>query len=104
PGTVWCQVADQDASAFAGRYCQNSAIDWLTSSDPCYYETWIQGVDRGTADSTRFMAEVHTPYQDFDIDMTRIEKITATVAGEAMVGNYFYYVWCFAQDDWVNQA
>jgi len=104
PGTVWCQVADQDGSPTGTRYCQNSAIDFLTSSDPCYYETWIQGVNRGGSDSTVFMEEVHVPYQDFDIDMTRIEKVTATVAGEAMVGNYFYYVWCFAQDDWVNQA
>lgn len=104
PGTVWCQVADQDASAFAGRYCENSALDFAVTSDPCYAETWIQGVNRAGTDSTVFMKEVHTPYQDFEIDMTQIEKITATVAGESMIGNYKYHVWCFAQDDWVQQA
>ena len=73
---------------------------------------WEAGVNRGGADSTVFMQEVHVPYQenlltsgiaetadrkslqllrtnslgagslvkDFDIDMTRIEKVTATVA------------------------
>eukprot|EP00913_Durusdinium_trenchii_P014496 g13598.t1 len=38
------------------------------------------------------MAEVSTAYQDFDIDMTKIEKITATVAGEDMA-SYISYIY-----------
>ena len=104
PGTIWCQVADQDGSSFGTRYCQNSALEWTVTTDPCYAETWIQGVSRSGTDNTQFMKEVGTAYQDFDIDMTQIEKVTSPVGGESMLGNYNVHVWCFAQDDWVQQA
>ena len=91
PGTIWCQVADQDASLSAspgspgaGHYCPSNHVKDTPTTDPCYFETFIKGTPRGSMGTT-FKAEVHEPYKDYDIAMNlelaaRIIAATTTTA------------------------
>jgi hypothetical protein len=67
----------------------------------CYFENWIKGVP---SDGTMFNAEVHIPYQDYDIDLDKIQKVTASTSGISLSGQYHYNIWCFAEDDWHIEA
>jgi len=106
PGTIWCQIADKDSSSLTttpgGLYCRDMDVT-ETSTHDCYFETWIKGADRGGL-STVFRAEAHVPYQDYDIDLNLIEKVTATEGGFSLEAQYTYNVYCFAEDDWKLEA
>eukprot|EP00931_Biecheleriopsis_adriatica_P047271 TRINITY_DN27224_c0_g2_i1.p1 TRINITY_DN27224_c0_g2~~TRINITY_DN27224_c0_g2_i1.p1 ORF type:complete len:3147 (+),score=582.09 TRINITY_DN27224_c0_g2_i1:27-9467(+) len=101
PGTIWCQIAEQAAFGTTGTYCREQDVS-NSPGDPCHFETWTKGETRGLG-STTFMAEVHVPYQDYDIDLTAIEN-RATAAGDALTKEYYYNIYCFAEDDWKIEA
>jgi hypothetical protein len=109
PGTIWCQIADKDSSGLTtshgGRYCRDMDVTdpslGTNVADLCYFENFVKGV---TADNTVFRADVRIPYQDYDIDLNLIEKVAATRAGVALLPQYHYKVWCFAEDDWAIEA
>eukprot|EP00927_Polykrikos_kofoidii_P002778 TRINITY_DN11111_c1_g1_i1.p1 TRINITY_DN11111_c1_g1~~TRINITY_DN11111_c1_g1_i1.p1 ORF type:complete len:1928 (+),score=277.30 TRINITY_DN11111_c1_g1_i1:722-5785(+) len=101
PGTIWCQIVNKDSLA-PGHYCQDQdVLSSLSPGDPCHYETFVKGVP---AHGTTFSAEVHVPYQDHDINLNKIEKVTPVTAGESLTAQEYYNVWCFAEDDWALQA
>jgi len=106
PGTIWCQIADRDTSAYGGTYCRDMDVTDAPSTDSCYFETWTKGVYRPGTGSTLFRADVHIPYQDYDIDLNYIEQITGASApqGVSMEDQYLYNIWCFAEDDWQLEA
>jgi len=104
PGTIWCQIADKDSSAAAtGTHCRGMDVTFAPSTDKCFFETWIKGVSRAGFGTTLFRADVHVPYQDYDINLNHIENVGVT-AGESLVAQYNYHVWCFAEDDWKIEA
>jgi len=107
PGTIWCQVVDKDSSATttteAGFYCRDMDVKPDPPS-PCYFENFIKGTQRAGAGSTVFRADVHIPYQDYDIDLNYIEKVVVTQEGQSLVAQYHYHIWCFAEDDWAIEA
>jgi mannose/fructose/N-acetylgalactosamine-specific phosphotransferase system component IIB len=108
PGTIWCQSVDKDTSAqtttAGGYYCRDLDVVGSPTNNPCYYEDFIKGTLRGPSDSTVFRADIHVPYRDYDIDLNRIEKVTAPQAGHALTAQYDYKFWCFAEDDWKIEA
>jgi len=107
PGTIWCQIADKDSSSDTttpgGYYCRDMDVT-STLSNPCYFETWIKGARPGVGTSTVFKADVHVPYQDYDIDLNLIEKVSSPAAGVSLKAQYHYNIWCFAEDDWKLEA
>jgi hypothetical protein len=68
-----------------------------TGGTACYFEDFIKG---DATYSTVFNTYVHIPYQDYDIDLDKIEQISPSGAGVSLQGQYHYNVWCFAEDDW----
>jgi len=107
PGTIWCQIVDKDSSQVTttpgGHFCRDGDVSQDTSNQ-CYFETFIKGVTRAGAGSTTFRADVHIPYQDYDIDLNYIEKVTSAQQGVSLTAQYHYNVWCFAEDNWALEA
>jgi len=102
PGTIWCQIADRDSTG-GGTHCRDMDVTFAPTTDNCYFETWTKGVSRGLG-NTLFRADVHIPYQDYDIDLNMIEKISAPEDGVSLSAQTMYNVWCFAEDDWQLEA
>merc|ERR1740117_1336087 len=84
PGTIWCQIVDKDSSSATtsagGYFCRDMDVKEQTGQ-PCYFENFIKGVERSGLGSTTFRADVHIPYQDYDIDLNYIEKVLAPNVG-----------------------
>ncbi|CAK9095833.1 Uncharacterized protein SCF082_LOCUS45001 [Durusdinium trenchii] len=92
PGTVWCQPSDMAGIA---TQCQSTDIQNESASADCYWLNFIQG--------NNFRAEVHEAFVDYSINMNLLYPIGSN-ASEALTSESQYEVFCYAEDDWSDQA
>ncbi|CAK8986555.1 Uncharacterized protein SCF082_LOCUS597 [Durusdinium trenchii] len=92
PGTVWCQPSDMAGIA---TQCQSMDIQNESASADCYWLNFIQG--------NNFRAEVHEAFVDYSINMNLLYPIGSN-ASEALTSESQYEVFCYAEDDWSDQA
>lgn len=75
--------------------CQSMDIQNESASADCYWLNFIQG--------NNFRAEVHEAFVDYSINMNLLYPIGSN-ASEALTSESQYEVFCYAEDDWSDQA
>ncbi|CAJ1402439.1 unnamed protein product [Effrenium voratum] len=99
PGTVWCQ-ASEPINRSGTTYCREDEIHESDPSSACYWETFVKG---STVQGTSFSALVHEAFTYVQVEVNRIWRKTMT-AGDPLLPETDYKIFCFAEDDWPSQA
>ncbi|CAE7664485.1 unnamed protein product [Symbiodinium microadriaticum] len=77
--------------------CDNSSLQDVNDTEPCYYESYIKGSGQSV-----FSITAPTPHRNVHIVMNRL--LNSNQVSTALVSQTDYQVLCFAEDDWPIEA